>query len=196
MRASALIAGVFGVLAGFGAAVMFAPRGEERATSRDAAPASGAPPTWRECLARLDAIDARLAALAVPAAAPARVAVDETSGARLEERLAAIEAALANLATARDTATKRREESPRHEKEVAAVDRLFEAEYAKRLGRRDDHLGYTADRLYDRYGAPDYVTFDSNERITRWTYNDSSASRGVIFYLRDGLVVNEDPWTK
>src|SRR5262249_59733369 len=56
MRASTLFALVFGAAAGFGAAVMFAPRGGERAPSREGAPEVGAPTRWGEVLAPLDPI--------------------------------------------------------------------------------------------------------------------------------------------
>jgi hypothetical protein len=156
------------------------------------------------CVERLAEIEERLAALAasstvtsesaVPAASadPVRV-VDETpSMRRLEERLTKIEAVLERLAASSTGSARGREDPPRRAKDVAAVDRLFEAEHAKRMSKRDDHLGYTPDRLYDRYGAPDSVQLMGD--TLRWTYIESLGTRGVIFYLRGGVVTNEDPF--
>lgn len=191
MRASALIAGVLGVAAGFGAEVILAPRGDQRAPTQEAAPASGAPSSWRDCLARLDAIDAKLALLAVTAAAPSRVAADEPSGASIEQRIAAIEAALAQLAEKRTAAAKVDDASPRRPKDAAAIARLYEVEHGKMPERADDHQGLSADRLYDRYGAPDLIEGAGSDKSTKqfWVYFDSSDDHGIYFELQNGVVV-------
>jgi len=190
MRPSALIAGFVGVAVGLGGGMLLPSQAAERGAPSEAVPASGAPSRWNECLARLDAIDARLASLVAPASAPVR-APDETPAARrLDERLAAIEAALANLATTEVAKAKSREESPRRAKDVAAVARLFEMELGKERKRTDDHQGYTADRLYDRYGAPDLIERGGDDAaIQRWVYFESREERAVYFELRNGVVV-------
>lgn len=193
-------AGIAGLALGFGGGVLLGPRGEERLPPRDVAAAGGTADRAGEWLARLDAIDARLerlATLAVPAAAPSRVAAEPITPGILE-RLAAIEAALGRLASTTVAPAKGRDDPPRAARDATLFDRLFEAEYAKRQVRRDDHLGYTADRLYDRYGAPDYIYADPNDTSKRvtWAYKDSNGARGVNFWLQNGLVVDEGAWSK
>ncbi|HET6163675.1 MAG TPA: hypothetical protein VFG37_08405 [Planctomycetota bacterium] len=201
MRASAVIAGVLGAAAGYGAAVWIPSRAAEPPPPIEAAPTGATANRWNDCLARLDAIDARLATLSAPAAAaavPTRVAAEEPGAARIEERLAAIEATLGQLVASMASSKRGRDDPPRAARDGAVFDRLFEAEYAKRQVRRDDHLGYTAERLYDRYGAPDFIHADPKDetRYVTWGYNDSNGSRGVTFGLRNGLVVDEGAWMK
>jgi hypothetical protein len=195
MRSAVLISGLVGALAGIAGDHLLRSHGGEPAPARDAAARDAAADRWEQCSARLNAIDDRLEKIAAAPAAPSRTDAGEAIAAKLEERLAALEAAIGRLAAPPTAAAARLEQPPRHAKEVAAVDRLYEAESAKRQARRDDHLGYSADRLYDRYGAPDSVVQDPGEAgVQRWIYSESNGDRGVIFYLRAGVVVNEDPY--
>lgn len=195
MRSAVAFAALAGAVVGFGGGELLHSRDGDRAAVGERAAPDSSTARFQECAARLDSIDARMAKLAAPAAAPARVEAEETGRSRIEERLAAIEAALVRIADRMATTVAKSNDPPRHAKDVAAVDRLVEVEFSKQLEGRHDHLGYTADRLYDRYGAPDYAFLDpADSGLLRWVYNESNSKRGVIFYVRGGVVVNEDPF--
>lgn len=199
MRSAVGLGALTGVAIGFASGEFVGSRDAGRAAVGDTAAPEASAARFGECVARLDAINGQLARIAtLPAAAPAapsRIAADVPDASRLEERLVAIEAAIGRIGIRPSAAAVNLETPPRHAKEVAAVDALFEAENRKRLVYRDDHLGYTADRLYDRYGTPDHVMQDPGDAgVLRWSYAESSDKRGVIFYLRAGVVVAEDPY--
>jgi hypothetical protein len=192
MRVAVVIAGVVGALLGFGAARLVSDTSSDGAGRRESA-GGGATPDFAPLLARLDAIDGRVAQLAARAPEPARTADPTGSRSDVDARLAAIETALTRLADAEQKgAPELPDAPPRRPKEIAAIDRLYLAEDAKRQIRRDDHLGYTPGRLYERYGAPDSINDEADQQ--KWMYADTTGKRGVIFYLRKGVVVNEDPW--
>jgi hypothetical protein len=153
------------------------------------------------CVERLAEIEKRLEALAATSAVPSESAVpaalaepvravDEMpSTRRLEARLTAIEAVLERLAAPSTGSVRSREDPPRRPKDPAAIARLYEVEHGKQRQRTDDHQGYTAERLYERYGAPDAIErVGDKPTIQRWVYFETSDDHGVYFELNNGVV--------
>jgi hypothetical protein len=192
MRAAVLISGLVGALAGIAGDQLLHSHEVATPPAQESAARDAAAGRWEQCIARLDAIDARLEKFAVAPAAPTRTDAGDSLAPRFEERLAAIEAAIDRIGAPAAAAAAKWETPPRHAKDVVAVDRLYEAEQAKKLDHRDDHLGYSADRLYDRYGAPDSVEHPANDPLAQWwVYVESQGKRGVYFQLRGGVVERE-----
>jgi hypothetical protein len=197
MRPAIVAAGLLGLALGFGGGRLFpppAPAGDDARST----PAPSVADRWDECFARLDALAVNVAqsATAIHAEpAATRVAVADEPSHRVEQRLDLIEAALSKIAAAGQARALPASDLPRRAKETSAIDRLYQLESADRSKRFTDHLGYTAERLYDRYGAPDAIERPESQNVANqfWVYLESQGDRGIYFALRDGVVERE--WT-